>query len=351
MIPVRRLAENPIITPQMVPPSRPDFEVVCAFNAAVAEYRGEILLLLRVAERARAEKGVARVPVLDISRGKPRLKILEFDRSDKRVDFSDPRCIVAPSGFYLTTISHLRLARSRDGIRFSVEEKPALFPERDSEVFGIEDPRITRLGDTYSIAYKGVSPRGITTSLAVTKDFVSYERKGIIFCPENLDVCIFPEKIGGRYAALHRPVPRMMGQPNMWLAWSPDLLSWGDHRFVMGVRPGKWDSARIGAGAVPVKTDRGWLEIYHGATDRNVYCLGAALLDEEKPYLVLGRSPTPILKPSASYERMGFMPNVVFTCGAAADGDRLTIYYGCCDEGMAAAEVSIRQVLKSLRRS
>ncbi len=348
MIRVHRLVENPIITPGMVPPSRPDFEVVCAFNAAVAEYNAETLLLLRVAERATSDRKTARVPVLDTSSGRTRIKIIEFNRADRRIDFRDPRCIRAPSGFYLTTISHLRLARSTDGIHFTVEPRPALFPESESEMFGIEDPRITKLGASYYIAYKGVSPRGITTSLAVTTDFISYRRLGIIFCPENLDVCIFPEKIKGRYAALHRPVPKMMGEPNMWLAWSPDLLSWGDHIFVMSVRPGKWDSARIGAGAVPIKTQDGWLEIYHGASENDVYSLGAVLLDLEKPYLILGRSNAPILKPTARYERRGFMPNVVFTCGAVRHGECLRIYYGCCDEGMAAADVSIKDVLKSL---
>lgn len=345
---VERFAENPVVTPNMVPPSRPDFEVVCAFNAGVAKYKDEVILLLRVAERVISDGSTARVPVLNCNGATPFIEIKEFDKSDPTIDFSDSRCIRMPNDFYLTSISHLRVARSKDGHHFTVDPQPALFPDNPSEVFGLEDPRVTEIDGVYYIAYKSIEPNGITSSLATTTDFVHFEKKGIIFVPENLDVCIFPEKVNGRYAAIHRPVPRMIGAPNMWLSYSHDMIYWGDHHFLMGVQPGKWDGGRVGGGAVPFKTERGWLEIYHAATPGDVYCLGAALLDLDEPHKVIARSQQPILVPEAPYETNGFFGNVVFTCGAIVDGDRLDVYYGAADTVMAAAEFSVSEILDSL---
>ncbi|MDI6827635.1 MAG: glycoside hydrolase family 130 protein [Armatimonadota bacterium] len=346
---IERYVENPLITPKDVPPSRPDFEVTCAFNAGVAQYGDEVILLLRVAERPTGDEDIARVPVLSCKGENTCIEILEFNRSDPKCDFSDPRVICTPEQVFLTTISHLRIARSKDGRHFKVDAKPALFPDRPSETFGLEDPRITKIDGSYYIAYKSVSPTGICTSLAVTQDFEHFEKLGIIFCPENLDVCIFPEKIGGRYIALHRPVPRYIGTPNMWIAYSNDLLHWGDHRFLLGVQRGGWDSGRVGGGAVPIQTERGWLEIYHAATENHYYCLGALLLDINEPHKILAKSVEPIMRPEAPYETQGFMPNVVFTCGALVRGDTISIYYGAADTVIAGADASISEILNSLQ--
>lgn len=345
---INRYPENPLIVPADIPPTRSDFEVVCAFNAGVARYRDEIILLLRVAERALADPGVARVPIMVCSEEGYRIEIRELSRSDPRYDFHDPRVIGTPDGWLLTTISHLRVARSKDGRHFTVDPEPAMVADRASEMYGLEDPRITEIDGVYYIAYKSVSPTGICTSLATTTDFVTFEKQGIIFHPEDLDVCIFPEKIGGQYVALHRPVPHFLGTLNVWIAYSPDLVHWGDHRFLMGVQPGGWESGRIGGGTVPIRTDRGWLEIYHGANPQDYYCLGAVLLDLDDPHKVLARGLEPLMCPEAPYETVGLMPDVVFTCGALVDGDRLSIYYGAADEVTAGADVSISEILDSL---
>lgn len=347
MVTAARFAENPVVTPAMVQPSRPDFEVVCAFNAGVTQYNGETLLLLRVAERPKSDDKVLRIPVLNCDDA-PYLELLEFDRNDPSVDFSDSRLVRGPGFFYLTSISHLRIARSKDGHNFTVDPTPALFPACAAEAWGLEDPRVTEIDGTYYIHYKSVAANGITVSLATTTDWVNFERQGIIFCPENLDVCIFPEKVNGRFVALTRPVPKMIGAPNMWVAYSKDLQYWGDHHFLMGVQPGKWDSGRIGGGAIPIKTERGWLEIYHGATDDDVYCLGAVLLDLDEPHKIIARGTEPLLVPTAQYETCGFFGNVVFTCGATVDGDTVTVYYGAADECMAAADFSLSEILDSL---
>lgn len=339
-----RFPENPLITPADVPPTRAEFQVVCVFNAGVAKYNDEIILLLRVAEWAKSDERVARVPVLEAGK----ICVREFDRRDPAFDFRDPRSITTPKGNLLTSISHLRVARSKDGVNFTVDPNPALWPDRATEAYGLEDPRVTEIDGTYYIAYKSVAPNGICVSLATTTDWQSFEKKGIIFAPENLDVAIFPEKIRGRYVALHRPVPRMFGAPNMWVAYSPDLMCWGDHDFLMGIREDSWDSGRIGASAVPIKTERGWLEIYHGATPDNHYHLGALLLAPDEPHEIIARGREPILSPEQPYEKVGFMPNVVFSCGAYNEGDRLVIYYGGADTVMAGCEISISGLLESL---
>ncbi len=370
-----RLAENPLITPRDVAPFHPDWEVACAFNAGAIQFQGETLLLLRVAERPRhpvpqagdqqidltsdgptlkpidlnvpVEQYVA-TPVLETADGEPRVVVRYIRRDTPGLDTSDPRLIVHGQQTYLTSISSLRLARSKDGVRFTVERTPAIRPTEPLEAFGIEDPRITEIDGVYYVNYTAVSQHGIATALASTRDFQSYEKHGVIFCPENRDVVIFPEKIDGRYAALHRPVPKIIGAPAVWFAWSDNLRDWGEHRLAFGSRPGRWDSHRIGGGAVPLWTKRGWLEIYHGVDRDGQYALGAALLDLEEPWRVLARSPEPLLKPEEAFETEGFFGNVVFTCGCVADGDQLRVYYGAADAVTAAADFSIGEILGSL---
>ena len=135
----------------------------------------------------------------------------------------------------------------------------------------------------------------------------------------------------------------------MWLAESTDLLHWGNHLCVAHTRRGWWDCARIGAGAAPIRTADGWLEIYHGADDQQRYCLGAMLLDLHEPWRVLARSRDPIMDPKADYERSGFFGEVVFTNGHIVDGDVLTIYYGASDHSVCGARSSIAAILRSLR--
>ena len=336
----------------MVRPSKPDLDVVGVFNPGVIRHEGQVILLLRVAEASRdVPRGEVAAPVFDAATG--RLEIKRWSLESDHPDVSDPRAIVVGGRTWLTSISHLRLARSSDGIHFEVEPSPAMSPATEYETFGIEDPRITRLGDTYWINYSAVSPRGISTALASTKDFRTFERHGIIFPPDNRDVTIFPEVIDGNYVALHRPMPGHLGQAAIWFATSPDLLSWGNHRFVAGEREGQWDDSKIGGGAVPfrVRTENGdaWLAIYHGVTGTPpTYSLGALLLDGRDPSRVIARAREPILSPEASYEQKGFFGNVVFTCGLLAEGDLVRIYYGAADGVIAVADLSLEEILDGM---
>ena len=348
----RRAPTNPIITPAMIRPSREDLEVVGVFNPAAIQHGNEVVLLLRVAEAARdTPPGEIAAPVWDPASN--RLMVKRWRRDAAGVDASDPRMILADGRTWLTSLSHLRVARSTDGISFVVDDAPALSPANEYETFGVEDPRITRLEDRYWINYSAVSPRGIATALASTRDFRTFERHGIIFPPNNRDVTIFPERIGGRYMALHRPMPAGLGEVAIWIASSPDLLSWGSHEQIATARAGAWDDAKIGGGAVPFRVTSGrhdgWLAIYHGVTESPMtYSLGALLLDPDDPSRVIGRSREPVLRPDTPYEREGFFGGVVFSCGLVGDGDRIRVYYGAADGVTAVADLSLTGILEGL---
>lgn len=334
----------------MLQSSRVELQVVGTFNPAVIRHQGDVVLLLRVAEAPRdVPDGIVAAPVYDAET--QRLEIKQWDAGT--VDVTDPRMIVADGRTWLTSISHLRVARSRDGIHFDVEPAPALSAATPYESFGVEDPRITHIGDTYWINYTAVSPYGIATALASTKDFRTFDRHGIIFPPNNRDVTIFPERIGGHFQALHRPMPSGPGEVAIWSASSSDMLRWGEHQMVAMARPGSWDDSKVGGGAVPFRvrsngTD-GWLAVYHGVTKSSgAYSLGALLLDANEPSRVIARSRDPILAPEAVYEREGFYGGVVFTCGLLAEDDRVHVYYGAADGVTAVAELSLRHILSRL---
>jgi len=343
-----RCPSNPIIGPEDVKPSRKDFEVFGAFNAAVARLGDEIILLVRVAERpVNAEPDAVAAALYDV--GAADIVVRRFARSDAEIDFSDPRLIVTPNATYLTSLSHLRVARSKDGLNFKVEEAPAIFPANEYETCGIEDARVSLIEGTYYITYVAVCPWGVTTCLASTVDFVSFERHGVIFCPENKDVAIFPERLGGRYYALHRPVSPLFKTQDIWLSESADLKCWGNHRRLMAPRAGFWDEIKVGASAVPVRTEAGWLEVYHGVDRNNRYCLGALLLDGAEPYRIIARAAQPLLEPQTDYERSGVFGNVVFSCGLLFEQGKLRIYYGAADTSIACAEIAVQNVLQQLR--
>ena len=344
---VQRYIHNPIIRPQDVKPSRPDFEVICVFNAGVAKLGDEVILLLRVAERPiNQNSDIYIAPVYDVEKAAIIKK--SFNTDEPGCDFSDSRWIRTPSTNYITSISHLRVARSRDGIHFEIEETPSISPANIYEVYGIEDARITSIDNTFYISYSAISDLGITSYLASTKDFIKFQRHGVIFHPDNKDVEIFPEKINGRYYALNRPSMSHFGKMDIWISESPDLISWGNHRHLAGAREGYWDNGRIGGSAVPFRVKEGWLEIYHGATKDDKYCLGAMLLDPEQPWKVIARSEKPIMEPVEDYEINGFFGNVIFTCGVIYENDVVKVYYGAADTHMCYAEIPIEDVMGSL---
>jgi len=342
----KRFGQNPLIRPKDITPSTYLMKVECLLNPGVFNFDGKVWMLLRVAERPEQSDTHISFPLYNES-GK--IEIISFDKSDPNLDFTDPRIIQYKGREYLTTLSHLRLVCSEDGKTFSEpEDYNPIFGVNRLESYGIEDCRVVKIEDTYCLTYTMVSHFGVGVGLIKTRDWKSFKREGMILPPHNKDCAIFSEKIDGKYYALHRPSSPQLGGNYIWLAESPDLLHWGNHQCVATTRQAMWDCARIGAGADPIKTEKGWLEIYHGANEGHRYCLGALLLDLNNPSKVIARSEQPIMEPIAPYEVVGFFGNVIFTNGHYVDDDTIHLYYGASDEVICGADFSIKEILNSL---
>ena len=343
-----RFTENPIITTRDIQPSCPDFVVECVMNPGVFEFDNKTWLLLRVSERLPQKKGKVSLPVM---RTDGSIENLFFDEDDPQLDTSDPRKFTYDGHMYLSTISHLRLVSSDDGVHFREPENipPKILGTGYLETYGIEDCRVALIDGVYNLTYSQVSENGVGVGLIQTKDWVNFERKGMIFPPHNKDCALFEERINGKYYCFHRPSGIGLGGNFIWLSSSDNLTHWGDHQCILYTRKNMWDSGRIGAGASPVKTEEGWLAIYHGADNNSRYCLGAVLLDLKNPTKILARSESPIMEPVVDYEKNGFFGNVIFTNGHKVEGDKVTLYYGASDEVVCGAEFSIQQILRSLK--
>jgi predicted GH43/DUF377 family glycosyl hydrolase len=205
------------------------------------------------------------------------------------------------------------------------------------------------MGDEHYITYSAYSRFGVRIGLAVTRDFKTVERISLISQSDMRNVVIFPETFNGRYARLDRPHSEI-NPWCIWLSWSPDLVHWGDSVPVIQPVPYHWDQMKIGPGATPIKTAKGWLNIYHGVfptMDGCVYRLGVALHDLVDPARVLGVADDWILSPEDPWELTGYVHNVVFTCGAIAEDDgTVKIYWGGADSVMCAGTANIDELVE-----
>jgi predicted GH43/DUF377 family glycosyl hydrolase len=254
--------------------------------------------------------------------------------------------------------SHLCAARSANGVdNWQIDSHPTLladpehFPE---ELWGIEDPRITYVPELkkYAVVYTAYTHDGPGVALALTENFNSFERYGLIMQPEDKDAALLPRRIAGHWALIHRPVSAQGA--HMWISYSPDLRYWGKHKLMLVARKGAWwDANKIGLSPPPIETPQGWLVIYHGVRQTasgSIYRLGLALFDLHTPERCLKRSSEWMFGPEESYERRGDVDDVVFPCGytIASDGDTIQIYYGVADSSIALATSSIRAMLEWL---
>jgi predicted GH43/DUF377 family glycosyl hydrolase len=251
--------------------------------------------------------------------------------------------------------SHLCAARSRNGVdKWDIDPVPTLLanPEQyPEELWGIEDPRLTYVPELqqYAVAYTSFSRGGPGVSLALTKDFRTFERYGVIMSPDDKDAALLPCRIGGFWALVHRPMTPLGA--HMWVSYSPDLRHWGRHRIMLEARLGAWwDANKIGLTSTPIETERGWLVLYHGVRQTAsgcIYRLGLALFDTQHPDQCLLRGDSWIFGPETDYERGGDVHDVVFPCGhtIAPDGDTLNVYYGAADSCIGLAHGSIRSWL------
>lgn len=258
-------------------------------------------------------------------------------------------------------ISHLTKAVSGDGItNWKCDEKPTLMPQPDrhpEEFWGIEDPRISYLSEIrkWAVAYTSFSKAGPLVSIALTDDFITFERIGIVLPPENKDAAIFPEKVNGQWAMLHRPVSTFPGTgAHIWIAFSDDLIHWGKHKLLLKAREGSWwDAEKIGASTPPLKTDEGWLILYHGVkrtVSGCIYRLGLALLDLDDPCKVISRGDEWIFSPEEEYEMIGDVDKVVFPCGWIIEDNEVRLYYGCADKSISMATAKLSELLQWVKK-
>lgn len=300
---LKRCEKNPIIRPEDIP----DCDSV--FNCGATKFKDKYVLLLSVIKR--------------------RSKMLK----------------------------EILVAESEDGVNFKISEKPFILPSEDPLYKKLEydvcDPRITLLEGTYYVTYPAHSPGyGQLGVLGKTDDFKSLQRIGIISLPDNRCPVLFPEKVEGLYVRLDRPFGVYPG--SIWISYSPDLIYWGKHRSLILPDDRYWCNLKVGPTGAPIKTEEGWLLIYHTVSGPKIgpiiYYLGAALLDLKDPSKVIAKTEGPILTPTELYERVGKVPNVVFSCGAIPEENgELKIYYGAADTCIGLATCSLNDLLKMLK--
>jgi beta-1,4-mannooligosaccharide/beta-1,4-mannosyl-N-acetylglucosamine phosphorylase len=252
----------------------------------------------------------------------------------------------------------LHAGRSRDGIHWQIDPEPIAFecdiPELKEFVYGY-DPRVCWIDDRYYVTWCNWY-HGPCIGLAWTQDFRTFRQMENALLPFNRNGVLFPRKIRGKYMLLNRPSDNgHTAFGDIFVSASPDLLHWGEHRWVMGTR-GSWESTKIGAGPVPIETTEGWLLIYHGVlTSCNgfVYHYGAALLDLDEPWKVRYRAKPYLMSPQRDYECVGDVPNVVFPCAALCDGatGRLAVYYGAADTVTGLAFARIDELIDWIKRN
>jgi len=254
--------------------------------------------------------------------------------------------------------SILGIAESDDGFNFKAKDHPFMTPSsegifKEYEEFGIEDPRITLIDGEFLITYSGYSRHGVRIGLARTRDFKKIERFAFITQADYRNVVIFPQRFDGLYARLDRPHTGICPW-SIWISYSPDLRYWGESRLVMKPMQYHWDENKIGPGAPPIRTEEGWLSIYHGVfstMDGNIYRLGVALHDLNDPSRVIGVADDWILQPEEPYETTGYVHNVVFTCGAVPEPDRtVKIYWGGADTVMCVGTAKIDELVELCKK-
>ncbi|NLL43075.1 MAG: glycosidase [Firmicutes bacterium] len=302
MFKLRRLSQEPILEPI----AEHSWEREAVFNCGVTFHQGRVHMIYRASDR-------------DFSA----LSDLE-PKANKRF------------------ISSFGYGVSEDGINFTREAEPIFTAEGEQEAWGVEDPRISKIGDTFYMLYTAFGGRtwdDHKISLASSQDLETWQRHGVILDEPNKDAGLLEELVDGKYMLFHRRMP------HIWAAFSSDLNTWDDHRIVMKTIPGGWEENKIGIAGQPIRVRQGFLMLYHAVDNRKVYRLGAALLDGEDPTKVVRRLPQPILEPELDWERTGHVPNVVFSCGQVIKDDFLYVYYGGADKVIGVAGIELDKVV------
>lgn len=303
---------NPLLTPGDVP-----YGPAMVFNAGVAKYQGQYVMVFRN----------------------------DYGNAEKQT--------IEPH-----STTNLGLAFSKDGVIWDVKPLPC-WTWHDEEVIRVYDPRLTVIEDKCYMCFAVDTRHGLRGGIAVTEDFESFEVLSLS-APDNRNMVLFPERVGGKYVRLERPFPVYsrggIDRFDMWLSDSPDLRYWGNTQLVLGVEQVPFANDKVGPGAPPIKTEKGWLTTFHAVdldksrgkngwedTWKKRYTAGIMLLDLENPARIIGMSQSPLLAPEAAYETDGgFRNHVIFPGGMILEETgEVKIYYGAADtvECLATAHV------------
>jgi beta-1,4-mannooligosaccharide/beta-1,4-mannosyl-N-acetylglucosamine phosphorylase len=309
-----RYAGNPVLSAKDVP-----YRATLVFNAGVTKYQGRYVMLFR------------------------------NDYSDE----ARTRIVGTNMG----------LAFSKDGLHWDVQPKPC-FSLSDDEIERAYDPRLTVMDGRCYLCFAVDTRHGLRGGIAVTDDFERYDILSLSV-PDNRNMVLFPERIGGKYVRLERPFPVYSrggrDRFDIWLSDSPDLRYWGNSQLVLAVEDVWYANDKIGPGAPPIRTEKGWLTLFHAVDRDNTrgkngweekwqkrYCAGIMLLDLNNPAKVVGMCPDPLLAPEASYELAGgYRNNTIFPGGMILEPDgQVKIYYGAADTVECLATADVEDLVK-----
>ncbi len=238
-------------------------------------------------------------------------------------------------------VSRIGYAVSADGLNWNRMENPVLSPHNGREDYrGVEDPRVTQLDGAFYMTYTAYGANSYYPMIARSENLITWEDIGPLERAENKDHVLFPEKINGRYAILHRR------SRHIWLGFSDDLIHWDNHQVLMPPRPDNpWDAVSIGSNGLPIKTEHGWLLFYHGYGSPVVYRQSVALLDLDDPTKVINRPKDFIMEPHETWEIKGDVPNVVFSCTNIVVRDQVYVYYAGADRLIGLATVPLADAI------
>ena len=351
-----------LLSPEDFVPSLKSWKIEGVLNPAAHRLpNGKIVLYVRIAESTEQHRH-GNMVVSPIMSSRREFKA-QYQRRKKKdiikrgmwgeMYFKDGTC-------RLPTISHFKrvIVDESGSCVERIRHKPAFAGIPGESDYGVEDPKITKIGNKYYMTYVGVSMNeGVSAYLAFSKNLENWNRLGLIFREQNKDVTLFPEKINRRYVALNRPESTFtFSKPSIWISYSKDLIYWGRDKNLMRPREGTWENSRLGGGTPPIRTSKGWLEIYHGVHKRggkNVYSAGAVLLDLKNPEKIIARSSPnkPLFEPSELHDKQGYINNVTFPTGVVPteDGKELLIYSGGADSVITVRKISLEHIFKHLR--
>jgi len=314
---MNKYLNNPVIDRNDIPEIIPDLvNVTSVFNPGATFFNGKILLMLRVQNRARE--------------------------------------------------TYFVMAESEDGINFRVEDSSITWKgidKVDERIYHVYDPRITKIGNEYYIMFAMDMDSGCKLGLGKTLDFKKFQFIDIVSEEDNRNGVLFPEMVNGKYLRLDRPNKVQLEDgpltgSSIWLSSSTDMLSWQQQKEIIKGKPHYWDEL-IGAGPPPVKTSKGWLQIYHGIAMhyQPIYQAGVMLLDLKDPSSLISRGRFNILEPRELYETTGQVPNVCFPTGIIVEdydddgfaemNSKVLIYYGAADTSIALATSTIEELINN----